>query len=528
MMTNTKLISIASLLAICTACTDFLELEPKVNQLEGNAYLAEGDANEAVVAVYNALAVQPWIFVPMQSDIFSDDAFTGGEPGGGMPQYQEQESSIISVENAAAADLWNKLYSGIYRANFYFTKEGGIDWKSEDKRSRLAAEVRVLRAYFYWDLARHYGWVPLITESIEDLESAKDLNQVTPEEVYQYAVSELLKAIPDLPDMASGSEAGRVTADMAKVLLARIFMHYDGFVQPVLGAGATLTDGTTNVTKSYIQSMLVEIINSGRYRLLDNYSDVFDWGNENNDESIFEWQYSEKANSLDWGGWGIRGNFSSVFYGPRDPLGDPDITTGWSFGIVSWSLYDEFEDGDPRREATIYNAEASLTKYTKGFQNTGYFNYKYMPRAAYMPTTGQVEHNIPINYKDMRLAEVLLMAAELLVDDDNTKATEYLNEVRVRAMGEAAKLTGVTLDDIYHERRVELALEGHRKWDLLRRGLDYAKQRIDASWQVPGTATNGSDFQGRQFLTDTYGMLPIPGSEVRLTSSLRQYVPAFK
>ena len=75
-----------------TGCSeDFLEIEPKINELEGNAYQNETDAFEAMVAVYHAFAVQPWIHVPMQSDFFSDDQFTGGEPGGGMMQYQEQE-----------------------------------------------------------------------------------------------------------------------------------------------------------------------------------------------------------------------------------------------------------------------------------------------------------------------------------------------------------------------------------------------------------------------------------------------------
>jgi hypothetical protein len=153
-----------------------------------------------------------------------------------------------------------------------------------------------------------------------------------------------------------------------------------------------------------------------------------------------------------------------------------------------------------------------------------------MPRAEFMPVNGAPELNYPKNYIDMRYAEVLLIASELLVDDNNAKATEYLNEVRTRSMGSGAALSSVTPDDIYHELRVEFGGEGHRKWDLLRRGLDYAKQKIDASWVVPSGIDNAEDFTGREFNTNTWGMLPIPGSEIRLSNSgnLKQMVPAFQ
>lgn len=529
-----KIAAIAVVLAmgISWSCgDDFLELEPKLSVTDASAYETEADAFTAMVAVYNCLVVQPWNHVPTQSDIFSDDAYTGGEPGGGMGQWQDQEISIIPTENAAALDLWGKLYSGIYRANYFFYKEGGIEWKDENLRKRLNAEVRFLRAYFYWDLLRHYGWVPVYLSYIPDVTEYGGTAQSTPSELFDIVGSELMTAIEDLPETVSASEKGRVTKDAARMLLARIYLYREGFGKAQLSVSGDWMANGTALNKVAIQTMVDEIINSGRYQLLDNYADVFDWANENSAESIFEWQYSEKALSSDWGGWGIKGNFVVVFYGPRTPVGDPTIVTGWSFGTVTWSLYDEFETGDPRREVSIYDANANLTSYARGFQNTGYFNYKYMPRAAYLPTGGGTpDHNWPINYKDMRLAELYLIGAELFLDDNPTKAADYLNEVRVRALGEPARLSSITLDDIYHERRVELAGEGHRKWDLLRRGLDYTKEQIDASWDIPTTAESPGDFTGRQFLENTWGMLPIPASEIRLFNEgvLQQYVPAFQ
>lgn len=520
------------LLITAVGCSDdFLELESKVDQLENNAYQNENDAFQAMVAVYHAFTVQPWIHVPMQSDLFSDDAFTAGEPGGGMLQYQEQENSTVTPENAAAMDLWNKLYSGIYRANVYLEKEAEINWKTEGLQERMKAEVRALRAHFYWDLVRHYGWVPLVTSQFENFQASKEVTQVTPDEILTFIATELLASVDHLPFIATEAEKGRVTADMVNMLIARIYLLHEGFLQPVLGVSDSWTDANgTVIDESFIKTRVDEIISSGRYSLVPNYADVFDWTNENNEESIFEWQYSENALSDDWGGWGIRGNFAVVYFGPRSPEGDPEISEGWSFNTLSWSLYEEFEAGDPRREATIYDAEANLTSYAAGYQNTGYFNAKYMPRTAYRSTDGgNPDHNWKVNYKDMRLAELYLIGAELHLNSNPTLATDYLNAVRVRAMGETARLNSVTLDDIYHERRVELACEGHRKWDLLRRGLDYAKTKIDQSFDAPDGIENANEFNNGVFITDTWGMLPIPASEIRLTNDgqLKQYVPAY-
>lgn len=519
-------------LAIVQSCSDdFLELEPKTNRLEANSYNTEEDGFNAMIAVYDALVVQPWNFVPLQSDIFSDDAFCGGEQGGGMWQWQDQEISIIDAENSAASDLWNRCYSGIYRANMFLDKEDGITWTSESRRSRMHAEVITLRAYFYWDLVRHWGWVPIVKELLPSSEDYKNLTQNTPEEIYNFIASELVTALPDLPETVSNNEKGRITKDMVRVFLARLYQLHEGFGKPVLGISDNLMAGNTEINGQYIISAMEEIINSGRYQLLNNYSDVFAWNNENNAESIFEWQYSEKTAHGDWGNmWGTDGNLSVVMLGPRNPNPDTAYSAGWSFGVPTWSLVNEFEENDPRFEATVFIANENLIGYTAGYQNTGFFNHKYMPRAAYYPVSGADALNWPKNYIDMRFAEVYLIAAELYLNQNPGKATEYLNEVRTRSMGESAALSSVTLDDIYHERRVEFAGEGHRKWDLLRRSLNYAKEYIDASWEIPDGLPNADEFIGREFKTDTWGMLPIPGSEIRLANNgaLEQKVPAFK
>jgi hypothetical protein len=521
--------------ALLLSCAeDFLNLEPKTNLLEANSYKTEGDALAAMMAVYDAYSLQNWNFVPIASDIFSDDAFCGGEPGGGMWQWQDQEMSVIYPENGAASDLWNRCYSGIYRANMFFKKEAGIAWSSEKTRKRFNAEVHALRAWFNWDLVRHYGWVPLVPELLPSSEDYKSNPQRTPDEIYAFVIQDLLTALPDLPEATDlpFEEKGRLTRDAIKVLLARIYQLHEGFAKPVLGATAPLSYGGTEINKAWVLAAMEEIIASNRYQLLPDYASVFAWDNEENAESILEYHYSDMSGTGDWGGWTQDGNFAVIFYGPRSPVPSDVYSSGWSFAVPTWSLCGEFEEADSvRYNVAIFDASKGLDTCAIGYQHTGYFNHKYMPRSAFRPTHGgSQELNWPKNYIDMRFAEVLLIAAELLLEDNNAKATEYLNRVRTRAMGEAGAKTSITLDDIYHERRVEFAGEGHRKWDLLRRGLDYAKTWIDKSWVLPAGINNPDEFIGREFKTDTWGMLPIPAAEITLANPgvLQQHVPAFQ
>jgi hypothetical protein len=312
-----------------------------------------------------------------------------------------------------------------------------------------------------------------------------------------------------------------------------MYLYYDGIktAVPELGLTGDLTDGTTTVNKAWVQSALDGIILSGTYTLVPNYADLFDWKHQNSAEAVLEFQYSEKAKSSDWGGWGINGNFSVIFYGMRNPAGFGGVwDAGWSFATITWSLVNEYEAGDPRLDATVFNADAADGDYLHAFENTGYFNKKWMPRNEFQATAGSREHNYAANFIDIRYADVLLMAAEVYLTDNPSKAKDYLNQVRTRALGAGAAKNSVTLEDLMHERRIELAGEGSRKWDLLRMGLDYAKTKIDASFIVPASATNKQDFLGREFNTQTYGMFPIPGVEIRNCNSgvLSQYVPKYK
>lgn len=532
-MKKTNIISaifIALLVGVLPSCKkEFLELTPKVSLLEDNFYKTEKDAFLALAAVYNTLTVQPWECVPVMADLRSDDTFTGGDASGSdMIQYQEQERYKIDPENAAVSALWNRCYSGIYRANIFLAKADGIEWKNLDLKKRMIAEAKYLRGYFYWDLVRHYGWVSILTTVASDVEVLKTIPQNTPQEVYNQIAKDLLAAYADLPKTATATETGRATRYITGALLSRIYMYYSGVKTSIPGLGLTGTfgDGTTTIDKTWALAALKEIINSNAFALLTSYNDVFATGNQNNKECISSFQYSKDGGSGDWGGWGVTGNFAVVMQGPRDPAGDPSIGAGWSFGVITFSLANEFENGDVRKETTVYDAGAKLTGYTRGYCNTGYFNKKYLTYLNAQGTKGEPAHNYGINYIDIRYADVLLMAAEL----DMTANVAYFNQVRTRA-GLSAK-NPITLDDIKHERRAEFGGEGLRYWDLLRWGMDYAATQIAASWTgIPtdNKMVNVADFVARPFTANSYGMYPIPASEIRNSGNfVQQFIPAYK
>ncbi len=519
---------IALLFTQLSCSDDFLELSPKTGQVEANYYQNEEQAFLAVSAVYDAYSVQNWQFVPTMSDIFSDDAFCGGSNVSDMSQWQDMEMFKMGAENNAAGDLWNRCYSGIYRANLYLQKQEEVAWVTDGTKERFAAEVLFLRAYFYWDLVRHYGYTPLITEVLPSVEDYKSLPQNSPDELFTQIASDLLIAESVLPVSLASDEKGRISKGAVQALMARIYLYHEGFAKPVMGVSAW-SNGSKTIDKAYATAALESVITSGEYTLVSDYAELWSWDNQNNEESVLEIQYSDKAKSGDWGGWNINGNFSCVWLGVRNPEGDNGrLFPGWSFAVPTYSLANEFEYGDPRKDVTLYNAEERLDKYTRAFMNTGYFNNKYLALNAYIGSGGDANHNFPRNFMDIRYADVLLMAAELNLG--SSKAVDYLNQVRTRALGEGAALSNVTIDDIYHERRVEFGGEGLRKWDLLRRGNDYAASKINDSFNVPGDVPNPSHFAARTFKADTWGMFPIPASEIRNTNEgvLKQMVPAYQ
>jgi starch-binding outer membrane protein, SusD/RagB family len=504
-----KLFILSGVLLTASSCNDFLDLGPRAERVESNFYKSESDANEALVAVYDALQWHTVIGnhpVPMLTDIASDDAYAGGGSRTDAPNLIQMDKHNINPTNGENYGLWRKGYIGISRANVLLERIEGVK-ASEDFKKGIAAQAKFLRAYFYLDLVRFFENVPLITKSLTASDPAQP--QATPAAIFNQIATDLEEAMIDLPEQTLMQSQGRATKWAAKALLARAYLFYKGVYNSDIQAGAVTVD------QARALQHLEDIINSGDHSLLANFADNFTKAGEFSNESVFEISYSDKNPWYDWGYiQGGEGNMQAQMQGPRfkEP-GKELYELGWSFATVTLALVDAFEANDPRKEATLLSQSEFKGDITIGYQHTGFFSKKYTTLKEYKGATGQQELNWGNNYRSIRYSDVLLMAAEL----GSPKAQDYLDEVRGRVGLESVP---ATLDNIFKERRVELALEGHRYWDLLRRGVSVASSAITIS------GVRGENFQGDQpdfdvtFNPATKGFFPIPQSEIDITSGV--------
>jgi len=253
-----------------------------------------------------------------------------------------------------------------------------------------------------------------------------------------------------------------------------------------------------------------EVNTASNYRLLENYGDIFRPDNQYNAESILEIPHSTKATWGDWG-WvnGGEGNVAPQYVGPENYNG-PTFEGGWGFAPISLDLVAAMQ-GDPRFEHTIIDGKALKAEgasYNPRYQNTDYFIRKYAPLKGFRATAGTPELNWPINEIEIRLADTYLLEAEALVRSNGNleRAKMLLSAVRARVgLGEVEP----TLDNIYRERQLELATEGHRFFDLVRTG------RATAVLGPLGFKANKNE------------VLPIPQQEIDITNGQLTQNPGY-
>lgn len=514
----------ASIIAIAlfAACSkDFLELSPVDEQTETSFYQTPTQALQALVAVYNQLNIGDYDNIHLVSELASDNCFGGGGTSDLVWKQWDrfQEASNMNL------GIWQKYYTGIYRANVLLSKIDGVNWGTDSTlKTTYAAEARFLRAYFYFDLVRVFGNIPLATKPLTV--SEYNMPQATPAEVYKQIAEDLQYAADKLPATAyqgiSPNNYGRATKWAAQALLGRVYLYYTGYYnQPDL-AGV--------VTKTQVLGYLDNIINAGGYGLIDSFPRLWQasgrsFAGEDNKETIWSIKFTYKG----LGNWDQHnGNRMQVDIGIRSQVLDP-YYKGWGAGTVTSKLWNAYDATDTRRNASIISIEdENLTAYAIGDQSqyTGYFWKKYMPLNDGNADSKGGNFQIDNYFDDViiRYADVLLMAAELNLDADLSKAQNYYNQVRDRAFLNATSRKTLTADAngkklIMEERRLEFALEGLRYWDLLRQGISVAKAAIDNS-----TSDNQFDVN---FRSETMGLFKIPEQEINLSSGTYKQNPGW-
>ncbi|MEM1319649.1 MAG: RagB/SusD family nutrient uptake outer membrane protein [Bacteroidota bacterium] len=490
------------LLCLCLgSCSeDYLDLEPRGTILEPNFYQTEEEIFQALVATYDVLqwggTSNQWSMLLGLTNTASDDCYAGGSDASDQPNWVAWDAFTLNPTLGPQEALWNKYYAGIYRANLLLEKIAPLDDLNPDFVARVIAETKFLRAYYYFDLVRLFGNVPLIITTL-GADAIEEQVQARPEEVYAQIEKDLqeAKGTFQLPQTVPPDELGRITQGAVASLFGKVILYQNDNARMLEAA-----------------NLFGEVIESNNYFLEENFGDIFSLDNEFGPESIFEIQYSGNQR----GGWenfinGTEGNYSVQFFGMRDYVG-PTFATGWSFCPVSLELADAMQ-GDPRFEHTIIDGQALISQgaqYSPGFQNTDYFIRKYAGLQEQRPNDGEPALNWSHNIRDIRLADVLLMAAEALVrgGGDEGLARNYLNQVRERVeLPEVNSGGSELLEAIYTERRLELATEGHRFFDLVRTGR--------AADVLPG------------FIAGTHQWLPIPQIERDLTDNRFEQNPGY-
>lgn len=456
-----SLYALAGMLLMATSCTEsYLELNPKGEVLEVNFYTTEQQCFEALIATYDPLTwVYPWGSWYVMSNVASDEALAGGGAIDDRPEYQEIETFTTSSNNAAVANLWKKNYRGIYRANLLINN----DKVKTTAVDNYKAEAKFLRAYYYFELVRFFGDVPLFTNTLTKSEYQQVRRPVT--EVYALIETDLKEAIAKLPlkSKLSPDNKFRVNLGAAQALLGKVYLYEKKWAEAA--------------------AMFGEVIKSTEYTLEPNYEDNFKASHEFGTESVFEISYTNTKPSVDaWGGPNSEGNLDIQLMGPRDlviPADSSDIQAGWGFAKPSAEMANVFTATDVRKNATVFSLAWVVAKggsCSEPYQATGYFNRKY---AALKGETNALNHDVCYlnNYRIIRYSDVLLMYAEALnesgaADVNGKDVAFYINQVRNRA-----KLANTTASGkeglraaIKLERQLELALEGVRYFDLVRWG----------------------------------------------------------
>jgi tetratricopeptide (TPR) repeat protein len=489
-----KILSAVFLVGVLASCKKWVDYNPhedfKITELD---YLkSESDYRTMAISVYTPLQ---WLnqVVPV-GDIASDNSVAGGENASDVLPLQQIDDYTLTPVNATLTELWKAGYEGINRANYmdqYKEKNLAGETVEFAGKEALYGEVYFMRAYYYFTLVKLFGDVPLFVDKRLGLSDSKSLQRAPKTEVYKQIEADLTKAVTALP--AIQVQKGRITKYAAQALLGKVYLYQNKF-----DAAAAI---------------LEPIIASNAFNLVTDFGSIFLAAGENGPESIFEIQYSNTSPYYNWGGATRgQGNYAVQQNGVRglNGSGAMPYAAGWSTNLPTQNLAAAYAAGDKRKAVTVLDIEAyknanpsfGITYQVAPFKNTGLYNQKYLPRKG--ETSGQVELNYTNNFRIIRYAEVLLMAAEAYTRSatpNYTKAQDYLNRVRKRAFGDDLHNITATGDvlkiAIWDERRLELGMEGDRFFDLVRTG--------QAATKIPG------------FKTGTNEVFPIPQQEIDIS-----------
>lgn len=484
------------LLLTLISCSDgFLVKTDPTTLVEDEFYQTEKQVGQAVAGVYSQLQgiiTNQWQYNEYITDnttLHFNVANRGQGPALEAIEYWQMNSSTPNITN-----LYNSYYQALVNIN---TTLGKLEDATFDETAiqQFEGELKFLRAYYYFHLVQYFGDVIIITEPLDSPSEAWEYARKPVDEVYELIYSDLNTAVSGAPDYGEAA-AGRVTKGAALSLLGKVYLTRKQYSQAI--------------------STLEQVLPIG-YTLLSSYADVFDPQNKNHAESIFDVQF-QGGDDL-----GEHSNFIYTF-APRESEGavinfPGENGAGWN--IPTLDIIDSYEDGDLRKDVSL---NEGYTNNEGDWVPVPYITKYHHPHAI----RGRTNDNWPV----LRYSDVLLMLAEAINEESGptAEAHGYLNQVRERAGLEPVNgLDKETFrDTVLHERRVELAFENHRWFDLKRTKspeelAEFLKKHGELEKSNPTTSRGGIPFTAGDYSFEPYeALFPIPADEILINDELTQ------
>jgi hypothetical protein len=508
---NIFIIMVALLTMYCNQ-EEFLDRPPEDALTIDNFY----QSNEQVLAATAPLYGWPWFEANDKAwwaigDGMAGNHYTNDGDMGEMYVF------AIKSNGARLNEMWNSLFRVVAHSNSVINnvpEKSGAE-VTEDVKLHAIAEARFMRAAAYFYLVRLWGPVPIIEDNEKVVVDFK-IPRNPEEDVYKFIIMDLEWAMGNLPEVSLNK--GRVNKWSAEGMLAKVYLAKSG-----LGQSGSRIQEDLDLAKTHAAN----VMNSGLL-LMPDYGDLFLTENENSDESLFAFQW---ISCLAWG----TQNTNQAYWAKDGTV--TGVGDGWGGYIgPSIDLQNEYEDGDKRKYHTIMqdgDFYPNIKSADGGFLYTQQPDGDMSANAAHSAVKkyvvgtpadndGQVCFmSTAINTYVLRLADVYLIYAESVLGNNESttdaSALEALNAIRQRAGLE--EKTSFTLDDVYHERRIELAYEADYWYDLVRLHYWNPQKAIDIiSNQERGTYSWDENNE-RQInslnvdVNDNDFMLPVPEAE---------------
>jgi hypothetical protein len=499
---------IISIVVISVSCNK-LDLQPLDRVTTDTYYKTAADFDGAVFASYSSIQDfwgtstetlgemgEFWKLTMVVTDDAAADSLRSDGRSLDLDRLQIRASDI------PYAALYTQVYEGILRANLVIENAAGENELTPEQKTQFIAEAKFLRAFFHFLALQVWGTPPLVLEVKKDLNNLASPN-ATKDELFAAILSDLQAGYNDLPASWDDANLGRATKWTARAF-----------------------EGKVNVWKEDWDAAITafeDVRSNGPYSLMPNYEDAFDFQKENNDESIFEVQFGGPFSDDNL--WVFDDTHSEAFKASQgiarvwyfDPVGAGSLgqeAPGGHLGffVPTKNLVNEFEPGDPRLFTSVYKtgdtyytidgSSIATLPYDSSWSSTNYSIKKYggerNAKAADYSPNGQAQFN---NERWFRYAEMLLLYAEALIEKGRAaEAMLIINtEIRTR-VGLGATTIADPLKALQHEKRVEMAFEPHRWFDITRWGL--GPQIFGARWN------------------DKFNVFPFPQSEIDRSAGL--------